>query len=132
VLQPGDYPLAYLEEIKSAKFPPDMPVDPIRYEFYQPPLYYLLMVPAYLATDGLPLAQQVVALRLVSLLFGAGVVALAYATAHAALSSGGEEAPAETSGDVGADLLSLGVAAFIVLLPMHLTMMAAINNDGMA
>lgn len=136
VLQPGDYPLAYLEEIKSAKFPPDMSVDPIRYEFYQPPLYYLLMVPTYLATERLPLAQQVVALRLVSLLFGAGVVALAYATARATLSPRRKEAPAEIRGasatEISPDLLAFGVAAFIVMLPMHLTMMAAINNDGLA
>ncbi len=136
VLQPGDYPLGYLEEIKGAKFPPEMSIDPIRYEFYQPPLYYLLMVPIYLATGGLPLAQQVVALRLVSLLFGAGVVALAYVTARATLSPGREEAPAEVRGasttEISPDLLAFGVAAFIVMLPMHLTMMAATNNDGLA
>jgi len=42
VLQMGDYPHDYLEEIKAAKFPATMSIDPIRYEFYQPPLYYVL------------------------------------------------------------------------------------------
>ena len=39
VLKPGDYPGEYLEEIKAARFPPEMSVEAIRYEFHQPPLY---------------------------------------------------------------------------------------------
>ena len=49
VLQMGDYPHAYMEEIKSRKFPPDLSIDPIRYEFHQPPLYYALLAPIYAA-----------------------------------------------------------------------------------
>ena len=45
VLQMGDYPHGYMEEIKSRKFPPDLSIDPIRYEFHQPPLYYALLAP---------------------------------------------------------------------------------------
>ena len=37
VLQAGDYPHSYLEEIKARRFPPDMSIDPIRYESHQPP-----------------------------------------------------------------------------------------------
>jgi len=37
----ADYPHGYMEEIKSRKFPPDLSIDPIRYEFHQPPLYYI-------------------------------------------------------------------------------------------
>src|SRR5512136_1730645 len=58
VLQPGDYDQAYLERIKAAKFPPSMPVDSIRYESWQPPLYYVLAAPVYLATNGSPLALR--------------------------------------------------------------------------
>ena len=42
VLREGDYDQAYLDTIKAQRFPPDLSVDPIRYESYQPPLYYLL------------------------------------------------------------------------------------------
>src|SRR2546421_12851096 len=48
VLQQGDYDQAYLEEIKSEKFPPELSVDAIRYESHQPPLYYVIATPFYL------------------------------------------------------------------------------------
>ena len=54
VLQMGDYPHDYLEEIKSRRFPPDLSIDPIRYEYHQPPLYYSLAAPVYLLAKGRP------------------------------------------------------------------------------
>jgi hypothetical protein len=45
VLQKGDYDQNYLEQIKAAKFPASMSVDAIRYESYQPPLYYIAAMP---------------------------------------------------------------------------------------
>jgi 4-amino-4-deoxy-L-arabinose transferase-like glycosyltransferase len=113
VLHHGDYPHAYLEQIKAARFPPEMPIDPIRYEFWQPPLYYMLATPFYRLFDG-----ALVPLRLLSLVLGAGVVALAYAIALAIR-------PGDTT-------LALGVAAFVAFVPMHLTMMASVNNDALA
>ena len=47
VLAPGDYPAAYLEEIKARRFPADMSIAPLRYEAHQPPLYYLLAAGVY-------------------------------------------------------------------------------------
>ena len=76
-LKLGDYPHAYLEEIKSRKFPPELSIEPIRYEFHQPPLYYALLAPIYRLTGG-----ALLPLRLVSVLLGAGVVLLAYAVAR--------------------------------------------------
>lgn len=113
VLHYGDYPHAYLEQIKSAGFPPDMSVEPIRYEFWQPPLYYVLAAPVYRLFDG-----ALVPLRLLSVAFGAGVVATAYGIALAL-----------RPGDQG---LALATAAFVAFLPMHLTMMASVNNDALA
>jgi 4-amino-4-deoxy-L-arabinose transferase-like glycosyltransferase len=113
VLHYGDYPHAYLEQIKAASFPPEMPIDPIRYEFWQPPLYYMLATPVYRLSDG-----ALVALRLLSLVLGAGVVVLAYAITMAIR-------PGDTT-------LALGVAAFVAFVPMHLTMMASVNNDALA
>jgi len=113
VLHYGDYPHAYLEQIKAARFPPDMPVESIRYEFWQPPLYYVLATPVYRLFGG-----ALIPLRLLSLAFGAGVVVMAYAIALA-------WRPGDTT-------LALGAAAFVAFVPMHLTMMASVNNDALA
>jgi 4-amino-4-deoxy-L-arabinose transferase-like glycosyltransferase len=113
VLHYGDYPHAYLEQIKAAHFPPELSIEPIRYEFWQPPLYYMLATPIYRLFDG-----ALVPLRLLSVLFGAGVVIMAYVIALAIR-------PGDTT-------LALGVAAFVAFVPMHLTMMASVNNDALA
>jgi 4-amino-4-deoxy-L-arabinose transferase-like glycosyltransferase len=113
VLHMGDYPHAYLEEIKSRKFPPDLSIDPIRYEFHQPPLYYALAAPIYGLTGGDPFA-----LRLFSVALGAGIVLLAYAIARRAF-------PARPT-------LALGAAAFVAFLPQHLATVAQIGNDVLA
>jgi 4-amino-4-deoxy-L-arabinose transferase-like glycosyltransferase len=118
VLQMGHYPHEYLEEIKAKRFPPEMSIDPIRYEFHQPPLYYSLAVPFYWLTQFWPPAQQVIVLRFLSLLLGGGVVYLAYFISR-------EVFPAS-------QVLALGTAAFVAGVPMHLAMLAAVNNDGLA
>jgi hypothetical protein len=113
VLHYGDYPHAYLEQIKSARFPPDMSVEPIRYEFWQPPLYYVLATPIYRLFGG-----ALLPLRLLSVALGAGVLVTAYAVALAVR-------PGDTA-------LALGTAAFVAFVPMHLAMLASINNDALA
>ncbi len=115
VLQEGDYPHKYLEEIKAAQFPPEMSIAPIRYEFHQPPLYYLLAAPIYLATKPLALAQQVVVLRIFSLLQGGALLVVSYLVIREVFPE--------------SDLLPLASVAFIATLPMHIAMSAAINND---
>ncbi|MFB0538112.1 MAG: glycosyltransferase family 39 protein [Anaerolineae bacterium] len=118
VLQMGDYPHQYLEDIKARHFPPEMSIDPIRYEFHQPPLYYSLAVPFYWVTRFWPPAQQVIALRFLALLMGGGIIYLAYLIAR-------EVFPTN-------EVLALGTAAFVAGVPMHLAMLAAVNNDGLA
>lgn len=115
VLQGGDYPHEYLEEIKAAQFPPEMSIAPIRYEFHQPPLYYLLAAPIYLATKPLTLAQQVVVLRIFSLLQGGALLIVSYLVVK-------EVFPER-------EFLPLASVAFIATVPMHIAMSAAINND---
>ena len=131
VLQQGDYPAAYLEEIKAHKFPPDMSVDPIRYEFYQPPLYYGLAATIYVATASWPLSSQVVALRLLSVLLGTGVLWLAYRIVCEIFLSARPDRFSETC-QVSASMLALGTAAFAAAVPMHIAMTAAVNNDALA
>jgi 4-amino-4-deoxy-L-arabinose transferase-like glycosyltransferase len=113
VLHMGDYPHAFLEEIKSRGFPPDLSIDPIRYEFHQPPLYYSLAAVLYVLTSGaLP------ALRLFSVLLGAGVVLCAYGVARRFR----PDWPA----------MALGAAAFVAFLPQHLTTVSQVGNDVLA
>jgi 4-amino-4-deoxy-L-arabinose transferase-like glycosyltransferase len=113
VLETGDYDQDYLGRLTSQGFPPQLSVDPIEYEDHQPPLYYLLATPVYLAFDG-----ALLPLRLFSVLIGAGVVLLAYAVAATVFAR--------------RPLIQLGTAAFAAFLPQHVAMMAGVNNDSLA
>jgi hypothetical protein len=113
VLKAGDYPADYLEEIKAARFPPELSIDPLRYEFHQPPLYYLLAVPVYQLFGG-----ELLALRLLSVAMGALLLLVVQWTVQAL-------APDRP-------YLALGATAFAAFLPMHLAMTAAANNDILA
>jgi 4-amino-4-deoxy-L-arabinose transferase-like glycosyltransferase len=117
-LRAGDYPAGYIEEIKSQKFPSDMSIAPLRYEFYQPPLYYSLGALVYLAVGAQPLSVQVIALRLFSALLGAITLWLAYRIGRLLF-------PQE-------ETIALGAAAFLVAVPMHIAMTAAVNSDALA
>ncbi|MCL4458925.1 MAG: hypothetical protein M1136_10955 [Chloroflexi bacterium] len=118
VLQVGDYDFAYLEKLKAAKFPEAMPVDTIRYESHQPPLYYLLATPLFLTTRQLPLDQQVIVLRLLSALFGALLLITAYHIVSRLF-------PAD-------ELLQVAVPGFIAFIPMYIATTAAIDNDTLS
>jgi len=113
VLQMGDYPHDYLEEIKTQRFPPEMPIDPLRYEFHQPPVYYLLASVVYRLTSG-----SLLALRLLSVALGSGLLVVTWALARAVF----PQQPA----------LALGSTAFVAFLPMHVAMSSAVNNDALA
>ncbi len=112
-LRMGDYDETYLERLKAEKFPPDLSIDPVRYEFHQPPLYYLLAVPVFWLSQG-----QLPALRLFNVFLGACVVLLVFLCARVA-------AP-------GSPHIALGAAAFTAFLPMHTALMASVNNDALA
>lgn len=118
VLQMGDYPHDYLEAIKAARFPDSMPIDGIRYESHQPPLYYLLSVPLYKIVSGWPLNQQVVALRLFSVLLGGVLLIVVFRLVT------------EIFGDE--PLVPLAATGFVATVPSHIAMTAAVNNDALA
>ncbi len=113
VLHMGDYPHAYLEQIKAAHFPPDMSIAPIRYEFHQPPLYYALLAPVFALAHG-----SLLALRLASVALGAGIVSLAWLIGRRVFP--GRPGPA------------LGAAAFVAFLPQHLATVSQVGNDVLA
>ncbi|HEC23957.1 MAG TPA: hypothetical protein ENI95_13675, partial [Chloroflexi bacterium] len=68
IIAPGDWDAEYLEELKAAQFPEEADLSAIEYEDHQPPLYYLAALPVYRLSGG-----GLTALRLLSLVFGAGV-----------------------------------------------------------
>ena len=92
---------------------PSMSIDPIRYEFHQPPLYYALAAPIYALTGG-----DLLPLRLFSVALGAGIVLLAYAVARRVF----PRRPA----------LALAAAAFVAFLPQHLATVSQVGNDVLA
>jgi uncharacterized membrane protein len=114
VLLPGDFPQVYLEELKARRFPPDMPIAPIRYESYQPPLYYMLAAGVYQLT-GLLGWPSLLILRAFSLVLGATALVVGYRVVRTLIP--------------GSPTLALGTTAFAAMLPMHLAMTAAVNND---
>jgi uncharacterized membrane protein len=113
VLQMGDYPHYYLEEIKAKRFPPEMPIEPLRYEFHQPPLYYVLAAVVYKLFAG-----KLLPLRLLSVLLGCCLLWVAYHIVK-------EIFPRD-------ETLALGTTAFVAFVPMHIAMTAAVNNDTLA
>ncbi len=125
-LQPGDYDAAYLERIKAARFPPNMPVTSIRYESHQPPLYYLgaallvrLFAPTALnATSSPALAPAVYTMRLYSLALSIALLVIVYIIMRRVF-------PAHPS-------LALAGVAFVAFIPQHVAIMAGANNDALA
>ncbi len=114
VIEPGDYNQSYLVEVAfEAHFAPEYSLDPLQYEDWQPPLYYLLLAPLYWVADG-----SLLALRLFSLLLGAVVVALAYQIASRLF-------PARR-------WIAVTSAAFIAFVPQHVAVLASLNNDSLA
>ncbi|MCB0190553.1 MAG: DUF2142 domain-containing protein [Anaerolineae bacterium] len=109
----GCYNEAYLAELKSRKFPADLSIGDICYEFHQPPLYYLLATPIYWAGDG-----SLVILRLLSVVFGAGIMVFAFLIAQTIF-------PNTLS-------IALGTMAFVAFVPMHIAILASVNNDSLA
>lgn len=113
VLHFGDYPHGYLEQIKAAGFPPGMPIDSIRYESHQPPLYYLLAAPVYSLTGG-----SLLAIRLLSVVLGLGIVLFTYGV-------GRRTAPRDTG-------VALAAASIVAFLPQHLATVSQAGNDVLA
>lgn len=113
VLASGDYDGAYLEAIKSRGFPASDPIDAIRYEGHQPPLYYLAGTPVYEVLEDRPLAERAAGLRLYSVALGAATLVVAFLIGRLILPG----------------WLALGPALFIATIPQRLAMSASVNND---
>lgn len=117
ILQQGDYDQAYLEKIKSEKFPPELSVDAIRYESHQPPLYYVLATPVYLVARALNL-DVVLALRLFNVCLALVLSLIAFRIFELVFPNN--------------SLLQLVGVGILATIPMNIAMNAAINNDTLA
>ena len=84
--------------------------EPERYETHQPPLYYLLCVPVYLATGG-----SLFALRLVSAVIQLATVWLTFRAVRDLFPDRAE--------------LALGAALFVAFLPAQAQLSGAVSND---
>ncbi|MBL8057335.1 MAG: glycosyltransferase family 39 protein [Anaerolineales bacterium] len=122
-LEAGDYDQAYLERLTGARFPPDLPIDRVQYQDYQPPLYYLLAAPVFLLSGG-----SLAALRLFSLALGAGVIVFTYLAVRAVT---GSPAPG-AHGERETSALPSLAAGFTAFIPQHMAMLAGVNNDALA
>jgi 4-amino-4-deoxy-L-arabinose transferase-like glycosyltransferase len=112
-LEQGDYDQAYLERLTAEGFPPELSLERVQYQDYQPPLYYLMATPVFLASGG-----DLTSLRLFSVVIGLGAIAAVYALAR------------ELAGpDSWLPLAAAGFAAFI---PQHVAILAGVTNDGLA
>ncbi len=113
VLRMGDYDEAYIRELTSRRFPPELSIAPLRYEAHQPPAYYLLGAAVFRLTGG-----ALLPLRLLSVALGALFIVLIYAIVRLIFP--------------GRPELALGAAAFTAFLPMHVAQAASVNNDALA
>lgn len=113
VIEPADYDEAYRSSAVSSGFAPDYPVEPLTYEDWQPPLYYLLLTPVFLLSGG-----ALTVLRFASLILGAGIVVAAYGVALLRW-------PRKR-------WLALTATAFVAFLPQHIAILSSVNNDTLS
>lgn len=125
VLKMGDFDMDYIGYIVGERFPASLSVLPLRYEFYQPPLYYLSAVPVYWLAGGLedlspgvPYGQALVAIRL----FGVGLGLVSLILIYRCLAVLFPYRPE----------ICLAATAFAGTLPMYVAVTASVNNDTLA
>lgn len=114
-IQPGDWDLGYLDSLKAHRFAPELLTDlsRVQYEDHQPPLYYLVQSAVYGLTGG-----SLIAMRLMSVLMGLGIVVCAYGIGCATF-------PNRSS-------IALGTAALVAFLPQHIAILASVSNDALS
>jgi hypothetical protein len=115
VLRAGDYDGPYLETLKARRFPPELSIAPVRYESYQPPLYYAILAGLRRLAPGAGLPQDLLYLRLATAIGGSLLLALA--------------ARATWTLFPGSGALTLGVPAIIATVPQHLAIAGGVTND---
>ncbi len=115
VLEAGDWQQDALDALRATGFDPALhdELQALEYEDHQPPLYYALQTPVYLATDG-----DLTAMRLLSVLLGAGAIVAGWAALRSLLPRW--------------PVVALSGAGFIAFLPQHLAILGSVSNDPLA
>lgn len=129
VMEPGDWNQALLNRLIASQFTVRAPLDSIRYESWQPPLYYLLALPVYGAEPGQ--AARLRGLREWDVVLGGITLVLAYAAAlelfvRAPLPSLAGWSPGARSA------LAVAVPAVMAGIPMFTATAASVDNDVLA
>jgi len=112
IMEEGDYDQGYLSRLTAERFPPELPLDNVRYENHQPPLYYLLATPIFWLSNG-----ALLPLRLFSLALSATGVLLIWLIAR-------ELAPHHPT-------LPWLAAGLVATLPQFLAITTGVNNDAL-
>src|SRR5579859_3059961 len=115
-LQPGDWDSALLDRLKNGRLQPGDSVGSIRYEAWQPPLFYLAAAPLFRLGPVDDPAVQVFRLRAFDIVIGALTLGIAFLTARALF-------PPH---------LAAAVPIAIVGIPMFTAVSAAISADPLA
>ncbi|HEY3062817.1 MAG TPA: DUF2142 domain-containing protein [Chloroflexota bacterium] len=124
-LRPGDWDSALLSRLQNGQLQPGDAIATIRYESWQPPLYYLAAAPIYRFGPA-DLPSQVLRLRLFNVILGAATLLLAYLVARVVLpatlapavplSLAGVPMFTAVSAGISADPLANAVAALLTLI----------------
>ena len=114
-LRPGDWDSALLERVKNGALTPGDDVRAIRYESWQPPLYYVLAAPVYLAGSPEP-AAVVQRLRIFDVVLGSLTLVVAYCVGRLLFT------PA----------LAFGPPLLMAGIPMFTSVSSAVSADSLA
>ena len=115
VLQQGDWNTALLDRLKNGRLQPTDSVASIRYEGWQPPLYYVLAAPLFRLSEREPVEQQVNTLRLFGAALGALTLIAGYLVAR----------------EVLAPSLAAAVPVAMVGVPMFSAVSSSISADAL-
>ena len=115
-LRQGDWDSALLERLKTGTLQPGDSITTIRYENWQPPLFYLLAAPIVRLGSTDDPAQLLPRLRGLDVVFGAMTLVLAYAVARHLFEPN----------------LALAVPLTMVGVPMFVAVSAALSADPLA
>jgi 4-amino-4-deoxy-L-arabinose transferase-like glycosyltransferase len=113
VLRPGDWDSELLQRLKTGTLQPTDSISQIRYESWQPPLFYLVAAPVYLLG---PPDQSLYRLRALGAVFGAITLVLAYAVTRSVLP----------------EPLAAAVPLAITGVPMFTAVSASLSADPLA
>ena len=113
VLQPGDWDSDLLNRLKNGILQPSDDIGAIRYESWQPPLFYLVAAPVYRLG---PADAALYRVRVLDAVFGALTLALGYAAAR----------------KVFAGVLQAAVPLAMVGVPMFTAVAASFGADALA